>query len=122
MHGTRSVAIVLLTFAMLAIAPCAIAAEDLSIDTLLGRWCGPTADYTFSRTKLNVELHDRGRSLKHGPVLTIQKVETGDGWINLEWKNAGNTVFWKFSDDGQEMFQHANETGDHGPEMKFHRC
>lgn len=107
---------------MLAIASNAIAAEDLSIDSLLGRWCGPTADYTFSRTELNVELHNKNRHLTHGPVLVIQKVETGDGWINVKWKNAGNTVFWKFSNDGRQMFQHANESGDHGPEMKFHRC
>ena len=107
---------------MLAIAPSAIAAEDLSINTLLGRWCGPTADYTFSRTELRVALHNKNRTLTHGPVLVIQDVETGDGWINVKWKNAGNTVFWKFSDDGKQMFQHANESGDHGPEQRFHRC
>ena len=124
MQRIRFVSNLLLAFAMLAIASSAAGAKDkdLSIDTLLGRWCGPTADYTFSRTELRVSLHNKQRTLTHGPVLVIQEVEPGDGWINVKWKNAGNTVFWKFSDDGKQMYQHANESGDHGPEMRFHRC
>jgi hypothetical protein len=121
-YRIRLVSNLLLAFAMLAMAPHAAAAKDLSIENLLGRWCGPTADYTFSRTELRVVPHNKQRTLTHGPVLVIDDVEVGDGWINVKWKNAGNTVFWKFSNDGRQMYQHANEEGDHGPQMKFHRC
>lgn len=122
MHRIRFGLNLLLAFAMLAIASKAVAARDLSIESLVGRWCGSAVDYTFSRTELRVVLHDKQRTLTHGPVLEIQNVKTGDGWIEIKWKGAGNTVFWKFSDDGRQMFQKANDAGDHGPERKFHRC
>jgi hypothetical protein len=116
--GLRALSI---SFGMLVIGSNAVTAGDVSIDDLLGDWCGAKVDYSFTRTKLNVKLHGSG-NLTHGPVLEIEKVENGDGWVNIIWKGAGNTIFLKFSADGREMFQKANNSGDMGPELRFHRC
>jgi hypothetical protein len=96
-------------------------ARDITMDNLLGHWCGTRSNYTFTTTRLTVDLHGGG-ALPHGSVLEIEKVEIGDGWINIKWKNDGNTVFWKFSNDGREMYQRANDSGDMGPERRYHRC
>ncbi len=103
--------------AILALVVTPTAAADLSIKSLLGRWCGSTKDYTFTRTRLTVTMHGGGTG-----IYEIAKVEASPEWINVFWKGKGNTVFWKFSADRRQMFQHANETGDMGPEREFHRC
>lgn len=98
------------------------AAADRSMDDLVGHWCGgPGVDleYVFARDRLSVTgRHGQGRP----NVYRIKRVEASPDWINIIWSDGGNTVYWKFSDDGQTMEKHFNETGDKGPEQKFHRC
>ncbi len=112
----------LLVLAVVGIASGPAAARDRSMDDLLGRWCGgPGVDlqYVFTRDRLSVT----GRNGRGRPnIYRIKRVEASPDWINVIWSDGGNTVFWKFSDDGQTMYKHRNETGDMGPEQEFHRC
>jgi hypothetical protein len=59
--------------------------------------------------------------------LDIEKINTGvdqdnNGWIEMQWKAGGNTVFMDFSADKREMAQTANVSGDKGPRRVFKRC
>jgi hypothetical protein len=94
------------------------AAQNLTIDKLLGRWCGTESDYTFTRDRLIVEFPDKGPSR----TLEIARVETSNTWIDVYWKPSGNTVFTDFSADGREMAQAQNTEGDMGPRRPFKRC
>ncbi len=107
----------LATIAVIALAATPTAAANLSIKDLVGRWCSAAKDYTFTRTRLTVTMHGGGTG-----IYEIARVEASPQWLNVTWRKGGNTVFFKFSADRRQMFQHANETGDMGPEREFHRC
>jgi uncharacterized caspase-like protein len=95
-------------------------ARNRSMDDLVGSWCSVERDYVFARDKLIV--HNHGQT-SPGSVYRIARVEASPDWINIIWEPPyTNTVYWKFSSDGQIMYKHANETGDLGAEEKFHRC
>jgi hypothetical protein len=114
------------TASMIALALWAIsvsastpaAARDLTIEDLLGRWCGDTTNYRFSRDRLTVSFHNGGNSR----VLEIERVDGTEEWIDVHWIGAGNTVFTDFSDDKRVMYQAANTSGDNGPRRRFRRC
>jgi len=99
------------------------AAEKVSVEDLLGKWCGETSNYTFSRKSLTVMFHAGGQR-----VLEVDRFETGEGWINVFWKEkradglVSNTVFTEFSPDRNVMHQSANKEGDMGPKRRFRRC
>jgi hypothetical protein len=118
--GGRIWSLHLAVLATIALTPISAAAADLSVEDLLGRWCGTITDYTFTSTRLTVKFHD-GRQ---GKILGIKEMSATDEWIDVKWKPpyGGNTVFWKFSTDKRQMFQEANDAGDKGPEHEFHRC
>jgi hypothetical protein len=102
---------------VVAVTPAA--AGNLAIDDLLGRWCGDTTSYTFTRSKLIVEFY----SGQPDRILDIDRLETSETWINVFWKPPYvNTIFSRFSPDKREMFQDANTSGDRGPERRFRRC
>jgi|SRR5579871_1162015 len=93
------------------------AQNSLTADTLRGRWCTDVGAYAFSADKLVVTFFN-GTPQR---VLGIQKINVGDGWIEVQWtKGGGNTVFQDFS--GDTMKQAANVGGDKGPDRLFHRC
>ena len=94
------------------------AARDLTIEDILGRWCGDTTNYQFARDRLTVTFHN-GSPRR---VLTIERVEGSPDWLDVHWENAGNTVFTDFSDDKRVMHQAANTSGDNGPRRRFRRC
>ena len=99
------------------------AAEALTADVLLGRWCGDTTNYIFTGTELTVQFHTGGTR-----VLRIDHIKTGDGWIDVHWEgkrpdgSSNNTVFTDFSPERDVMFQAANVGGDKGPRRRFRRC
>jgi hypothetical protein len=93
-------------------------AADRLINNLLGRWCGATTNYNFTRMRLTVTFHN-GSTRR---VLGIAKVGLVSDGINVTWNSGGNTIFGEFSANKQQMFQQANTYGDMGPRLEFHRC
>jgi hypothetical protein len=99
------------------------AAADLSIDDLVGRWCGDTSRYVFTRTELDVTLLD-GQTPKHGPVLEILRVDVKADKIEVSWKpdRLGNSTAFKLSADKRQLIQQSQTEGDKGPKRIFKRC
>lgn len=93
-------------------------AETINFERIEGRWCGEVTDYKFTRKKLTVTFHNDGTHR----VLDVQRIDSGDGWINFIWTSGGNTVFSEFSRDGKSMAQDKNKGGDNGPRREFKRC
>lgn len=101
---------------LLASSPAS--AENLTLDNLMGRWCGEGLVYTFSRTALTVDFANGANR-----VLEIDRVEGSATWVMIYWKPPyGNTMFTEFSKNGYEMAQAANTAGDMGPRRPFKRC
>ena len=98
-------------------------ASDLSIDDLLGRWCGKESTYTFTEEQLSVARRDGG-PLKNGPVLKIVKVEATPDQIDVYWEPLGPGHFTRFelSPDKRQLHQVAETVGDKGPRRLFRRC
>jgi hypothetical protein len=115
MHPRRILSRAVLVATMLS--AMSSAAADRSIVDLLGHWCGDISNYDFTRSKLTVTFHD-GTAKR---VWNIERVVGDPDWLDVHWAN-GNTVFHRFSKDGEQMFQAANTKGDMGPEREFHRC
>ena len=107
----------LMISALLASTPAT--AQDLKIDDLVGRWCGESSNYIFTRSALTVKFFDGRRDV----VWKIDRVETSPDWINVIWKPPrGNTVFTEFSKDRNSMAQAQNTSGDMGPRRPYRRC
>ena len=92
--------------------------QDLSLDDLLGRWCGSESDYTFTESKLVVSFHN-GQPER---TLEIQRVESTPRDIEVIWEPPyKNTIFEKFTPDKRSMRQAATRDGS-GPVRFFRRC
>ncbi len=105
-------------------AAAAATAQRLSADVLLGKWCGETADYLFTRKKLTV-LRPDGSTRE----MPIARFVTGPDWIQVYWLGlpptngvAANTLFNEFSPDRRTMNQQRQDIGDKGPLRIFRRC
>ena len=98
-------------------------AADVELEDILGRWCGDTSTYTFSRTQLAVTLRS-GQRPKHGPVLKIAGVKAEGDRINIQWLPAkpGNSTDFVLSANRRELAQQAQTNGDKGPRRVFRRC
>ena len=99
------------------------AADNLSIDDILGTWCGTVTNYAFSRTELNVTPL-KGQTLTHGTVLTIAKVVGRPTQIDVYWlpPRPDNYTKFELSSDRKSLIQVRETVGDKGPERRFHRC
>ena len=106
----------LAALALIATVTCAQAAK-LNEDDILGKWCGETTNYVFTRGSLTVTWHNKNRR-----VLRIRKIDFSEDEIDVQWRDGGNTVFGEFSDDGRRMAQQPNTSGDMGPRRPFRRC
>jgi len=93
-------------------------AQNLSTQSLMGRWCGDTTAYTFTPDQLVVTFFD-GHPQR---ILRIQTINIGDDWIEVIWdpRDGQNTVFNEFS--GDRMAQQQQTAGDKGPRREFRRC
>ena len=94
-----------------------------SLDDLLGRWCGDTSRYVFTRRELDVTLLS-GQKPLHGPVLKILKVEVKGDEIEVYWQpdKPGNSTGFKLSPDKKQLIQQSQTEGDKGPKRVFKRC
>ena len=113
----RKLSGILVALALVAMAASAQAAK-LNEDDILGKWCGETTNYVFTRDRLTVTWHDNNNRR----VLRIRKMEFSEDWVDITWTDGGNTVFGEFSADGRRMAQQANTHGDRGPHRAFRRC
>jgi hypothetical protein len=100
-----------------------VGAADITIDDLIGRWCGTESNYTFSRTDLQVARLD-GQPLKHGPQLRIAKVEGTNSQLTVHWVpiRLGNSTSFELTDDRSRLIQWSQIVGDKQPELVFQRC
>jgi hypothetical protein len=109
---------------LLAVSAPRAMAQRLPVGIILGKWCGETADYVFTRQKLAVFKHDGSTR-----ELRIARFETGPDWISVYWQGMpkvngidANTLFEHFSPDRQTMNQARQDIGDKGPLRIFRRC
>lgn len=109
--------------AMAALMSQAVAARDMTIGDIVGRWCGDRLNYTFSRTDMIVTVLDK-RDLKHPPHWLIDKVEAAGNRITVFWKpaRAGNSTGFELSGNKRTLTQQPQSEGDKGPRRVFHRC
>jgi hypothetical protein len=108
---------------IITLAPWSAAAADLSINDLIGRWCGSESNYTFTPTQLFVVRLD-GKNLKNGPVLKIAKVEGNANEIQVMWSplKPGNSTSFELTADKRQLIQVPETKGDKGPRREFRRC
>jgi hypothetical protein len=114
---SAAIAIAIFLAATLVSLPKVRAEEALTANDIFGRWCGTVLDYEITPTMLTVTFHSNGRKR----VLQIDKLNVGKTWIELVWKEGGNTAFAEFSADKTKMAQAKNAAG-YGPRREFHRC
>jgi hypothetical protein len=98
-------------------------ARDVSLDDLVGRWCGESSDYTFSKTQLSVVLHS-GQKPKHGPVLKVAGADGKERRIAVRWKpeKPGNSTEFELSANRRQLEQLPQSEGDKSPRRVFRRC
>jgi len=109
-------------FAFLLLLLSANATVAAGVDSLIGRWCGESSDYTFHTDGLDVTGHNGGIK-----TLPIAKIELRKESINIRWTDGTNTVF-RLDEDHRTLIQLPNldnsgePEGDMGPRREFHRC
>jgi hypothetical protein len=123
MNTGRLSAACMITAGLFAVSSSSALAADVELADVLGRWCGDTSTYVFSRTQLSVTLTS-GKTPKHGPVLKIAGVTPKGSHINIHWKpeKPGNSTDFELSDNRRELVQKQQTKGDKGPRRVFHRC
>jgi hypothetical protein len=115
----RKTALALALFA----ASCPVAAADLSMADLLGRWCGDPVNYTFAPGQLLVTpLH--GQALAHGNISKISQIEGASDHVDVFWAPYDPSRFtrFRFSSDKSQLIQMEETEGDKGPRRIFRRC
>ena len=106
-----------------ALMPHAAAARDITVNDLVGRWCGNPVNYTFSRTDMIVTPLGNWK-LNHAPHWVINKAEAQGNRIKVFWEPAADhmTTTFELSRDKRTLTQPSQSTGDKGPQRVFHRC
>jgi hypothetical protein len=66
-------AVCLIAASLFVLSSKSVIAAGAEFEDLLGRWCGETSTYVFSRSQLAVTLTS-GKTPKHGPTLPIAGV------------------------------------------------
>lgn len=97
--------------------------SEVTIDDVVGRWCGEHSNYTFSRTDMVVTPVGDWQ-LTHGPHWMIDSVQADGDQIEVFWKpvRPGNSTAFELHDDGDTLIQLPQNEGDQGPRRVFHRC
>ncbi len=123
MNTERLSAACIIAAGLFAVSPSSALAANVELADLLGRWCGDTSTYVFSRTQLSVTLTS-GKTPKHGPMLKIAGVTPKGPHINIQWKpgKPGISTDFELSDNRRELVQIQQMKGDKGPRRVFHRC
>ncbi len=123
MRYVQAIAKTLLGLGIAALMSQAVAARDVTIGDLVGRWCGDKTNYTFSRTDMIVTPLGSSQ-LTHPPHWDIDKVEAKDNQIQVFWKPAkpGNSTAFELSGNRRTLTQLPQTEGDKGPRRVFHRC
>jgi hypothetical protein len=101
-------------------------ADALSVNDILGRWCGETSDYEFTPERLTVHFHRGGEER----VLPVRSFEVRSDEIKVHWDikrpdlpaDEIATVFNEFDPARGTMAQKPNTGGDKGGRLPFHRC
>ena len=102
----------------------AASAAKISIDDLLGRWCGVFGDYRFEKDRLDVSFHSGGSK-----TLGIRKIDEEEGGrpgLNIWWADGGSTIF-RLEQDNRLLVQltKVDESGgpiSKTPRREFRRC
>jgi hypothetical protein len=123
MGALRTAAKMVLGVAMAALMSHAVAARNITIGDIVGRWCGEQSNYTFSRTDMTVTAVGSTR-LTHPPHWLIDKVEANGNRIEVFWKPArpGNSTAFELTGNKRTLIQQPQTEGDKGPRRVFHRC
>ena len=95
-------------------------AHALSVDDLMGRWCGDNIFSVFTRETLTVKFL---RTQKERVLRIKQIVMIDQGTIKVIWyeeDGGGATDYVDFTGTSMAMAPQTN--GDKGPRRAFHRC
>jgi len=116
-------AVCLIAAGLFVLSSQSVLAADVEFDDLIGRWCGETSTYVFSRSQLAVTLTS-GKTPKHGPKLQIAGASAKGSRVTVKWKpeKPGNSTEFDLSDNRRELVQVQQTKGDKGPRRVFHRC
>jgi hypothetical protein len=116
-------AVCLIAGGLFVLSSRSVIAADVEFDDLIGRWCGDTSTYVFSRSQLAVTLTS-GKTPKHGPKLQIAGVSAKGSRVTVKWKpeKPGNSTEFELSDKRRELVQVQQTKGDKGSRRVFHRC
>jgi hypothetical protein len=98
-----------------------VPAANLTITDLTGKWCSDVVNYTFSTTRLDVQLHT-GQTAKHGNFQQIFKVDGSPEQIDIYWVPYSKDNFTRFTFESGALIQVQQTEGDKGPRRVFHRC
>ncbi len=93
-------------------------ASALSFKNIVGKWCGETTNYQFTRDSLTVVFLSGSPTRK----FKVTGYEYIGDTVKLHWINKGEKTFTDFSEfsaDGRTMAQQKNEVG---PRRPFYRC
>jgi len=95
-------------------------AHALSVDDLMGRWCGDNIFSVFTRETLTVKFlsTQKERVLRIKQIIVIDQATIKVIWY--EEDGGGATDYVDFTGRTMAMAPQAN--GDKGPRRAFHRC
>ena len=95
------------------------AAQGLTTDALMGRWCTEGGAYVFTPTTLTVLRADGGKTVD--PIASID-IQGADIVVNWRTTRGGKTTFSKFADDRMEQLSATFDDGSKSKARAFHRC
>jgi len=93
-------------------------ADKLTLNDILGEWCGEVWNLTFAREQLTITYRDA----RLPQVQKIRRYVFAEEWVNVIYRQGGNSVFAEFSADGRTMAEQPATLGGTTPRREFRRC
>jgi hypothetical protein len=113
-----TISLVGISLALFGVLPGEGAAQELTNDSLMGRWCTEGGAYVFTPTALTVLRTDGGKIVNHIASIDIQGAS-----IVVKWQGkGGKTTFSKFEKDRMTQLPATFEDGSKSKPRAFHRC
>src|ERR1700758_2101522 len=107
MNYNRIVSKGVLVFALSLLSANVAVAGSISLNDILGKWCGTITNYRFTTTELRVQVLN-GNELTHGPVLKIVRAESAGDELRIDWlddKQTEHNTRFKLSGDRKSLIQ-----------------
>ncbi len=114
----RKAVATIISLALLGVLAGEGAAQEVSTESLLGRWCTDGGAYVITRTTLIVLRADGGKTVNQITSIDVQGTN-----IVVHWRGkGGKTTFSKFENDRMIQLPATFEDGTKSKGRAFHRC